>query len=309
MRDDFCNSYTIGVRDKFSQIRKLTTMSVVLMGFMSFGYFFFWLGSISDEIFYEYGRQIFEPLAMLLNLGDTSIGIYLNTSLILLGAIIPILIGQYFMDKMEEALIKSHNIKQEKKRQKEQKEEYKSYMSRFDSIKTYSICLSIDYESEKEISHQSKTLMNKAIYSKIATILNKIEPYSKTMQNDVLIFTSHNFSNYDYVYDCILNGLSQIKNGIEKKYKYKLIPSITTDAFSSNPIDANIRKQHFEIQSFNFKNRALSTATFANKYKHLRHKKYAGIPIGEYAYFGNEKMGTYELNVIHKNLAQTLSWN
>ena len=71
--------------------------------------------------------------------------------------------------------------------------------------------------------------------------------------------------------------------------------------------DVSIRKQHFEIQSFNFKNRALSTATFSNKYKHLKHNKYAGIPIGEYAYFTDDKMGTYELNVVYKNLAKAIS--
>ena len=50
-----------------------------------------------------------------------------------------------------------------------------------------------------------------------------------------------------------------------------------------------------------------TTATFAKKYKHLKHDKYAGIPIGEYVYFDDDKTGTYELNVIHKNLEKTLA--
>lgn len=307
MGNIYCDSYALSVKDRFNGIRKFTTLAVILFSVMSLGYFIFWLGAISDEIFFGYGKGIFEPLAKFLNMGDTSLDIYMNTSLMLVGAIIPTLFVQYLCDKIEEALINENRLKQEKKRQKEMAEEQKSYLGRFDSIKTYSICLSIDYEGEKEISRQSKTTMNKVVYSKMAALLSSLEPNSKITYNDVFIFTGHNFSNYDNVYDSILNGLSQIKNVIEKKYNYRFIPSITTDAYSGDLVETSIRKQHFEIQSFNFKNRSLTTASFADKYKHLRYKKYAGIPIGEYAYFRNDKMGTYELNVIHKNLSKILT--
>lgn len=307
MGNVYQSSYALSVKEKFSSIRKFTTFAILALAVMSLGYFIFWLGAISDEIFFEYGRNIFEPLAKFLNLGDTSTGIYLNTSLMLLVAIFPTLFTQYIFDKTEEALIKEDKSKREKKLQKELNEEQKSHMGRFDSIKTYSICLSIDYESKKQLSNHSKATMNKGIYSKIAMLLKIIEPSSKITINDVFIIEAHDFSKYDCVYDSLLKGLSKIKNALEEKYDLKLIPSITTDAYSGNLAEANIRKQHFEIQSFNFKNRALTTASFASKYKHLQHKKYAGIPIGEYAYFGNDKMGTYELNIIHKNLSKALT--
>jgi hypothetical protein len=171
----------------------------------------------------------------------------------------------------------------------------------------YSICLSIDYEGDKITSVQAKKALNQGIYLKIAEILKTIEPSGNVTHDDVLIFRAQNFSKYDRVYDSILNGLSKIKNVLEKKYGCKIIPSITTDAYSGILTQSNIKRRHFEIQSFNFKNRSLSTATFVNKYKHLKHEKYVGVPIGEYAYFGNEKMGTYELNVIHKNLSKLLT--
>lgn len=306
MRDNYYDSYDLKIRDKFATIQKFTSIAMVLMAIMSLGYFVFWLGAISDEIFFEYGRPYFEPLAKLLNLGSEDTGIYLNTCLYLLVAMLPTFFIQVLFDKMQDALLQSNTLKQEKKRQKEQKEEYENYMSRFDYIKTYSICLSIDYEGKKEVGAQNKQSLNKAIYANLATSLYKLEPTAKITQNDVFIFTSSIFAKYDLIYDTILNSLSHFKNVLEKKYSFKLIPSITTDAFSNN-LETDIRKQHYEIQSFNFKNRALTTATFANKYKHLKHEKYAGIPIGEYAYFGNDKMGTYELNIINKNLDKTLS--
>ena len=301
------DSYTLGVKSNFSLIKNFTIFSVIALALMSAGYFTFWIGAISDELFFEYGKKIFEPLASFLNTGNVSIDAYLNTSLILLGIIFPVLIAQYLFDKFEETLINIHNSKKQKEQQKELLEEHKNYMSRFDSIKTYSICLSLDYESEKQISIQSKKALNQAIYSKIASILKSIEPNGKVTYDDVLIFRAQNFSNYDFVYDSILNGLSKIKNVISQKYNCKIIPSITTDAYSGTIAETSIRKQHFEIQSFNFKNRALSTASFANKYKHLQQEKYIGVPIGEFVYFGNEKMGTYELNVIHKNLSKALA--
>ena len=309
MRDAYCNSYTLSVKDKFCGIRKLITFVIASFVIMSVGYFVFWLGAISDDIFFGYGKGIFEPLASFLNMGSTSLDIYLNTSLMLLAAIIPALFIQYLFDKIEEVLVEQNNIQEEKKRQKELIEEHKSYMGRFDSIKTYSICLSIEYQSDKKISENSKAVLNQVIYSKIASALKKVELNANVTYDDVLIFRAQNFSNYDYVYETMLDELSKIKNVIENKYGYKLIPSTTTDAYSGVLAETNIKKQHFEIQSFNFKNRALSTASFASKYKHLNHRKYAGVPVGEYAYFGddNRKYGTYELNVVYKNLSKILA--
>lgn len=307
MRDCYYNSYSLEVKDKFAKIQKFTSLAIVLMGLISFGYFVYWIGALSDEVFMEYGRKFFEPLALLLNPNSGGIEIYLNTCLKMFFGIIPVLFAQYLLNKTEEALLKEHALKEEKKRLKEQKEAHENYMARFDSIQTYSICLSIDYEGKSEVSPQNKVTLNSAIYKKLALALKNIENNAKITQNDVLIFTSSDFSRYDTVYDALLGELSHIKAGIEKNYNLKMIPSLTTDAFSSNQENVDIKKQHFEIQSFNFKNRALTTAMFANKYKHLHHKKYAGIPIGEYAYFTNKKMETYELNVIYKNLNKTLA--
>ena len=69
----------IGIRESFSRIQRFTGFLIAAMCIISLGYFVFWLGAISDEIFYEYGRPYFEPLASLLNLGSTTMEIYANT--------------------------------------------------------------------------------------------------------------------------------------------------------------------------------------------------------------------------------------
>ena len=306
--------YAINVRNNVSQIQNLLNLAIIFMVIAGFTYLMFYTGAISDKIFMELGKPYLEPLAKFLNPNDASVGIYKATAFKLFLSILPVFFVQYLISKVEECLINQHNYKEEKKRQKEYLEELKSFEARYDSIKTYTICLSLDYESEKEITKKNREVLNDVIFSKISNSLASIDMTLKVaLDNDALIVVSNSFENYDMTYDAILEDLSSVKEVIEKKYSYKLVPSITTDAFSdtekgtSKFNSSNIRKQHFEIQSFNFKNRALTTATFAKKYKHLQHKKYAGIPIGEYVYFKDDKTKTYELNIIHKNLSKTLT--
>ena len=99
-------SYAIKIKERFAKLQKMTNLAIILFVALGFGYYLFWLGAISDDIFLEYGKNIFEPLAKFLNGGDTSISIYSNTSLMLFGAIIPTIFLQYFLSKTEENLIK-----------------------------------------------------------------------------------------------------------------------------------------------------------------------------------------------------------
>lgn len=301
------SSYTkLAIKSRYANFRKTIGAGIVLCAVIGFVYLTFWCGVISDDIILDYTEKFFKPLAQFLNPNDTTYDIYKNTGIYMFLGILPLFLAQYIADIMEECEFKNLALKEEKEKIKLQKQLKEDFECRFDYINNYSICLSIDYEGKKEIKQSNKQTFNKAIFNKISNNLNKIDLSGNSQISDVLIYSSSDFSRYDIVYETILNTLATCKKGIEGRYETKLIPSLTTDASSSLATN-KIRKEHFEIQSFNFKNRALTTANFANKYKHLKNKKYAGIPIGEYAYFGNGKMGTYELNVIHKNLNYTLS--
>jgi len=111
---------------------------------------------------------------------------------------------------------------------------------------------------------------------------------------------------YDSVYSNLLKSLAEIKRKYENAYKLNLIPSTTTEAYNAKE-DAKIEENHFKIRSCNFKNRACATNDFAKKYTHLKHVKYAGIPIGDFVIFENNVPKTYELNIIYKNLSDSLA--
>lgn len=306
MRENY-SSYNVELQEKFKNLQSFVNSIGIISGIIGFLYLLFWVGAVNDNFILQQGKAIFDPIANLIFANDTSVDVYKNTGFALIAAMIPIPLINCILEKIKDDLIKQNNLKSEKAYHKKQIEAEMKYATRFDGIRMYSICLSLDYESNTGIKNENKTKLNNVIYSKIKTTLKLLEPQAFISLSDVLIFSSDNFKNYDNIYDTILKELSSIKQSVEKKYNYKLIPSMTTDAYDSNFKLNNIRQHHFEIQSFNFKNRAVSSATFANKYKHLKRNKYAGVPIGEYAYFRDGSTETYELNVIHKNLNRTLS--
>ena len=306
MRESY-NSYELKVQETFKQFSGLIGFSIIILGLLSVAYIMFWVGAVNDEYMREIGAGIFNPLASLVYGENITTDTYQNMAIFLFGCIFPVAFLQYVANKIQGFLIKEHVQKEEKEEEKRLQKAQKKYQCRYDGIKMYSICLSIDYESEKGVSLQNKMKLNTLIFSKIKSNLKLLEPKGLLSLSDVLVFSSDNFSKYDIIYDTILSSLSTFKKNIENSYKYKMIPSITTDAYENNFKISNIRQNHFEIQSFNFKNKALSTATFAKKYKHLKQKKYLGIPIGEYAYFKENSTEMYELNVIHKNLERQLS--
>jgi hypothetical protein len=306
MRENY-SSYSVELQEKTRNLQSFINSIGIISGIVGFLYLLFWTGAVNDDFILQQGKMIFDPIASLLFGNNTTIDVYKNTGFALICAMFPIPVINLIIDKFKDDLIQQNTVKNERIHQKQQQEAQHKYATRYDGIRMYSICLSLDYESEKGVKDENKSKLNNVIYSKIKQTLKLLEPQAFISLSDVLIFSSDNFKNYDNIYDTILKELSSIKKNVENNYNLKLVPSMTTDAYDNNFKLNSIRQHHFEIQSFNFKNRAVSSATFANKYKHLKHNKYAGIPIGEYAYFRDGSTGTYELNVIHKNLNRTLS--
>ena len=301
------NSNLLQVRERINFLKNVLNTCMIVSVLLSIAYFLYWGMIISSDILYNDTKDIFLPLAQFFFPNDLSYTIFRNTSFALASLTVPCLFIHYILDLIEEQAAKNEQLKEEAQKRKIAEDTKKTELFQYEIIKNYSICLSIDYETPDGISASNKRALNRTIYTKIGKWINSLDSSARVVQNDVLIFTSSDFSKYDIVYEKIIKSLAKFKKHLESNHKIKFIPSITTDAsYNSARLD-NIRNSHFEIQSFNHKNRALSSATFAKKYKHLNHKKYIGIPIGEYAYFKGNKIDTYELNVIHKNLTDTLS--
>lgn len=301
-------AYISDVKYNCSKVKAAITLLIGAAVVASIVYFLYWIAVVSESYVLTYTKDIFEPLALFLSFGgDTSVEMYRHASVMLFASVLPLYGLHYACDKVEERLIDEYLKKEEELEKQARVKAYCKNLKQFDSIKTYSICLSLDYTSKRTLNASTKENLNKIIYSKLKTVLNDLVPSLEISANEVLIITSSDFTRYDYVYDTTLKVLAKIKKHADAKYDIETIPSLTTDAHVRNIGMDGIKNNHFQIQSFNFKNRACSTALFAKKYKHINKNKYAGVPIGEYAAFDKDSTKTYELNIVYKNLTQTLA--
>ncbi len=300
------NGFNARLKCRFRKIKGLISAAILVCATLSFIYFIYWAAVMTDDMILHYTQQYFYPLANLLSFGEVSPEIYRHASFVIACTIIPLILSHVWCDKIEESILNHHAQLEDATERKARAAKYLNEAKQFNALKNFSICLSLDYNSKREIEDKTKQTLNKIIYKKLDTTLSLI-PNLSIISDDVFILMSDDFNNYDYIYGSMLKMLSKIKNTVDKKYDLELIPSITTDATTINPRPEIIKNKHKEIQSFNFQNRSLSTAAFSKKYKYMNQNKYAGVPIGEYATFGTKQEHTYELNVVSKNLIQTLA--
>ncbi len=191
--------------------------------------------------------------------------------------------------------------------QRKKQQEYLNKLKEYNAINNYSICLSLDYRSRRNIASDSKAIITKVIFAKITKMLNIVIPDIEIKNlEDALIILSSNFEMYDKIYGTMLKVLSKIKSEVDERYGIYMVPSITTDAYTLRPNMATIKQNHVNIKLCNFSNKATTTKAFSKKYTHLNKNKYMGVPLGEYSILDKEKTNTYELNMVYKNLSDKL---
>ena len=300
--------FRIKTKQKASAFRRFITCSIFTLIALSFAYMIYWIGVMSDDVILDYSEYLFAPLANLFFPMDDTLYVYRNTSIVLFSLVIPLMFMYYLIDKTESKILKEHKRFVEKQEELKIKQEEKNRLREFEIIQSYSICLSLNYKNSN-IKPEAKKCLNSAVFQKLKTALNSLNKNIRISVNEVMIITSDDFEGYDKVYGVLLKTLSKIQKILNEKYKFNLIPSITTDAYQYNDIinPLKIKKQHYEIQSFKMENRALTSALFRKKYRYLKHNKFAGIPIGEYMTTDKNSLNTYELNVVYKNLTKMLS--
>lgn len=302
------SAYISDVKYNCSKAKGIITFLMGAAIAASIVYFLYWIAVISESYVLTYTEQYFRPLALLLSFGgDTSVDMYRHASNMLFASLLPLYLAYYGCDKLQDRLIDEFNKKEEALEKQARVKAYCNSLKQYDVIKSYSICLSLDYSAKRTLSESNKEVLNKIIFNKIKTVLNELVPALEIATGEVLIISSSDFIRFDYVYETTLKILAKIKKYADTKYDIETIPSLTTDAHIRNIGAEGIKNNHFQIQSFNFKNRALTTAMFAKKYKHINKNKYAGVPIGEYAAMDSNETKTYELNILSKNLTQTLA--
>ncbi len=292
------------VKNWFKSARGFVGM--VLMGFAIVGllYLFYWVCLMSDDFIYEYTGSIFSPLASLLFPNDNTYDIYKNTGILALVIIAPLSTLYWVCDKLEDTILNIFRKINEMDEASQTKKAMLEGLRQYEEIKSYSICISIDIESKKTLN---KASIQELVYKSIKLNILKICPLLKVASDSVLIIKSDDFIKYDSVYEEILKSLAKSKTLLEKKYNLEIIPSITTDAYKQEASNVDIKRHHFDIMGFNFKNRSCTSALFAKKYKYLQREKYAGVPVGDFSHFEKGGSETYELNIVYKNLSRALT--
>lgn len=300
------SSVTHGIREFFNNSRKIMNVSIILMAVISVVYFIYWAMAESSDVVLQYTGQYMTPFAKFLFPNSPDNLMFRDTSFLFMGLILPVFLLYYAFDNLEDVLIKATYHSQDKKAEKAIKQEAQAKLQSYDIIDKYSICLSLEYETKSAVSEQIKTMLNKAIYSKLKKALIATGCNITTSNSDTMIIISADFNSYDIVYSEVIASLAKIKKLVESAYNVTIIPSLTTDAFDGVLALSEIKKRHKKIQSMVLTNRACSTAAFQKKYKHLKRNRYSGIPV---EYISSEKNSneSYELNIIYKDLTNTLA--
>lgn len=292
--------FIIRIKKIAKELKAFIMLLILICVVISLTYFLYYIAVKSDDYIIELTGKYLTPMAQFLNPDETSYIIYRNTSIYFLCFIIPLAALSYVVDVIEGALFNIHKKIMTLKENAQTKKEYKESLKEYIDIKDYSICISLECEQKKQLENQMK--------KSLAAQIKKTMPELKVDSDKTIVITSSDFEKYDENFDYILKILSGFKKQTLKKYELELVFSITTDAHLEGTLNIEeIQDNHFKILNFNFKNRACCSALFSKKYKFLDKEKYSGIPVGLFDSATQENKKYYELNIVFKNLNQTLS--
>lgn len=303
------SKFELLIKDKAGAIKKFITVAIVSLVILSIAYFVYWGTMINDEELFEYSNTIMYPIAHYFFPNNEDSIIYRDTGIKLLVLVVPCFIAYFIIDSFEHFLLKM-NAKvmtfQDKKTTKAQEIKYTNQPIKQD-IEYFSISASFDYaKNKKSLSPKTANRLNKVIYENLKAKLRTKVLEGKIITSGIFTIISKDFKTYDILYTKFLKVLASIKKEIQNSYGVEVIPTITTDAFETEPKKDNILKAHFAIKGCNFKNKAVTTHIFLTKYRELCFDKYGGVSIGLYSQIVDSKAENFDLNIVFKNLSEVL---
>ena len=281
------DEFTLNVKRNAKAVKNVFVLFGGASLILSSAYGLYWGLALNGDVVIEYTQQYFSPLVNVFFDDVNNLNNYLMTSLYLFAFTIPCCIGHYIVEKISEILIsinqkRIENIKRKERIQREiEKEE------EFTKIDSYSICLSLDFSKNKNLS----PTFGKKLYAYIIKSLNKTFSKNKqdvdiTSNKNAIIVHSKDFYSYDDVYSTVLKELANTKNLLGNRIEFT--PTITTDAYRGEYEPQKTIKQHYDIVRCNLQGRSTSTAMFNKKYSHLKQNRFIGTPIGLYTTFENQ---------------------
>ena len=299
------DSFILSVRRYSKTIRSYIVFATGLCILGGILYGLYWSLALNGDIVVEYLQQYFAPLVSKFFDDVDSLDNYLSMSMYLFMASCPCFVAHYLVQKAEEAIIAIHQKNIETKKRSERILAERVREQEYTDINSFSICLSLDFSENKNISdtfsEEISAYLTKLIKKELLTITTNF----RVMNLKAILIYSKDFYSFDKIYSMILKQLVDLKNSLGDKIEF--LPTITTDAYTGEFIPERTIRQHFDIAKCNLQGRSTTTAIFRKKYTHMCQSKYAGIPIGLYSTFDRENYKEYDLNVVHKNLNMTLS--
>lgn len=295
----------VQIKSYCQKLRKVVNVIIFLLIALGLAYLMYWqLMTNDDWQTFEETKTYFYPLASVFFPEDPTNDVYRNTAFCLFACTIPVALLYIIIDIIKDFLIKSYFHIKDIQDKKEMEKEKANELLQYEVIKHISLCLSLGWETENNLTEDAKNKLNIGIYNKIKNTLSKANMKKDIKINKALVVKFDSFKNFDNFFNVFLNILASIKKQIEKSGNIEMIPTITVDAYVEDESFENIEKRHFKITSFNLVNKAISSTMFVKKYKFLNLKKYAGYSIGDYADFTDGDV--IELHVIHDDLNDVL---
>ena len=263
-------------------------------------YFLYWGLAINDGTFVQLTNRYFSLLTGLFFKDTSVLENYFFTGIYLFLFSIPCYFLMFFVNETEKKMILNYQKVLENKKHLEKIIEKRNIEEEFASIKTFALCVSLDFQDNKNINSSFK----QKLYGYIANSLKKKLNFVEITVKNAIIIASNDFYSYSEVYAVVLEQLASAKKLLAPHADFT--PTVTTDAFKGKYDIDTVLTRHYGIKKCNLQGRALTTAMFYKKYTHLNKNKYSGIPIGLYTVSSEE----YDLNLVHKNLnAELLAIN
>ncbi len=273
---------------------------------LSAAYGLYWGLASNGDIVIEYTQQYFSPLVNVFFDDINNLNNYLIMSLYLFAFTIPCCVAHYITEKISETLIAINQKRKEHQKRKERIQREIEKEQEFTRIDSYTICLSLDFSKNKNLSPTFDKKLNAYLVKSLKKTFSKNKQDAEvSLSKNVIITHSKDFYSYDSVYSTVLKELANTKNLLGDNIEFT--PTITTDAYTGEYNPKKSIRQHYDIVKCNLQGRSTSTATFNKKYSHLKQNRFQGTPIGLYTTFENQNYKEYDLNVIHKNLNATIS--
>ena len=268
----------------------------ILCPIISFLYTFLWLVCFLKAPFYHTLAIPFEPFAQFVNLihpiNINYEGRLINMSYIVCSGLF--IIFHYIFDFFAHRIVDLYNLEEdrlERKRNKEvrkiniglQKELNKEIKKHTNFTMLFNLTLKSGYNLASDRSDEFNFL-KKEFYTHIIKNVNLKYKDAKCIITDKLFISCEDFDSFDEFMTDFINDVRAFNKTAQQK-DIEAEFSISLDAIKSSKNMFNTIELLEKIDSFNYKNKVVTTSAFKLRYEQIKNSKYKIVPLGISRFF------------------------